>query len=278
MAEFSRTWWGQRFLAALEQFTDAGRLGRGRSYASSGRIPDYGVANGTVTARVRGSINPYFGVYKEPIYRTTITITQISAAKWTGVIRRIASRADLITKLLQQEMPDPIEEVFAAEGVHLLPHSRGDFVTSCSCPDYANPCKHIAGLYYVLAAALDRDPFLLFGLRGLSREELQAELIKSSLGQILASALTREEIPVGPTESFHTRPTKQPAGEPPGQREFWTGAKRLPPPVAPSRARVPALLVKKQGDYPPFWHKDASFIGVMEELYERVRTKSSQMK
>jgi uncharacterized Zn finger protein len=62
-------------------------------------------------------------------------------------------------------------------------------------------------------------------------------------------------------------------------KEFWTGTKRLPTPLATaSQASVPALLIKKQGDYPPFWHKDISFIGVMEELYERVRTKNRQMK
>jgi len=239
------------------------------------------VANGTVKAKVRGSINPYFGVYKEPIYQTTITITQISAASWTRVIQRIASRADFVAKLLQPEMPDSIEEVFAAVDLHLLPHSRGDFVTACSCPDYANPCKHIAGVYYLLAAALDHDLFLLIALRGLSREDLHAELIRSPLGQILASALTTDELPVVPAESYHTRPTKEPAAahlRRASHREFWTGAKRLPPSVTMSQARVPALLVKKQGDYPPFWHKDASFIGVMEEMYDRVRTKNSQMK
>src|SRR5690242_167851 len=100
MAEFSRTWWGQRFIAALEEFTDQARLGRGRSYASNGRILEYTLADGSVTAKVRGSINPYFGVYKEPLYRTTITIKAISSSNWTKVIRRIASRADLVTRLL----------------------------------------------------------------------------------------------------------------------------------------------------------------------------------
>jgi uncharacterized Zn finger protein len=276
--QFSRTWWGQRFIEALEQFTDAGRLGRGRAYARNGRIVDYTVANGAVKAKVRGSINPYYGVYEEPIYSTTIKITQISRSNWTRVIRRIAARADFVAKLLHQEMPDQIEEAFAAEDLHLLPHNQRDFVTTCSCPDYENPCKHIAGVYYLLAAALDRDPFLLFALRGLSREALQAELSRSPLGQILASALTEEELPVVPAASYHTRPKKVPTAVPVSHREFWTGAKRLPPSAPLSPARIPALLVKKQGDYPPFWHKDESFIGVMEELYDRVRTKSSQMK
>ncbi|MFN0070047.1 MAG: SWIM zinc finger family protein [Chloroflexota bacterium] len=278
MPQFSRTWWGQRFIAALERFTDAGRLGRGRSYANTGRILDYTIADGKVEARVRGSINPYFGVYKEPIYQTTIKITQYSTSQWTTIIQRIASRADLITKLLQQAMPDPIEEVFAALDLHLLPGSQSDFVTDCTCPDYANPCKHIAGVYYRLAAALDRDPFLLFMLRGLSREDLVAELSKSPFGKILASALTPDELPVMPAESFHTRPTTVPAPAAATHREFWIGARRLPAPESVSPVRVPALPVKKQGDFPPFWHKDASFLAVMEELYERVRTKSRQMK
>lgn len=278
MAQFGRTWWGQRFIAALEQFTDPVRLGRGRSYASGGRILDHAVAHGTVKARVRGSINPYYGVYKEPVYQTTIAIAPIAAANWTQVIRRIASRADLVTKLLQQEMPDAIEEVFAAMDLHLLPHSRRDFATTCSCPDDANPCKHIAGVCYLLAADLDRDPFLLFALRGLSRDDLHAELIRSPLGQILASALTADEPAVVPTTSYHTLPTKEVVGATASHREFWTGAQRLPPPVALPRVRVPALLVKKQGDYPPFWHQDTSFIDVMEELYDRVRSKSGQMK
>jgi uncharacterized Zn finger protein len=346
MATFGRTWWGQRFLEALAQFTDPGRLGRGRAYANNGRIVEHTLTNGTVHAKVRGSINEYFGVYEEPIYKTTIKITQISPAQWMKVIERIAARADLVTRLLQQEMPDQIEDVFDEEGVHLLPHSQSDFVTTCSCPDWDNPCKHIAGVYYLLAKDLDGDPFVLFELRGLSREALHTELVKSPLGTILASALEPDVVPLEPVDSFHTRPTKLSAanaahtpasstasngtkatggkklssrkkavsgspeatnGDAPADsgaahdstvppdakrpdvpsishREFWAGARRLVPSTATapsassSQARVSALLVKKQGDFPPFWHRANSFIEVMEELYDRVRNKSPQMK
>jgi uncharacterized Zn finger protein len=238
------------------------------------------LANGTVTARVRGSINPYFGVYKEPIYRTTIKIKAISSADWKKAIRHIASRADLVTKLLMNEMPDTIDDAFSGLDLHLLPHSERDFETSCSCPDWANPCKHIAGVYYLLASALDRDPFLMFELRGLSRDDLHAELVRTPLGQILSSALKSEDVPaVEPVESYYTRPAREPDAVVASHKEFWTGAKRLPAPLSTaSQASVPALLIKKQGDYPPFWHKDVSFISVMEELYDRVRTKNRQMK
>jgi uncharacterized Zn finger protein len=280
MAQFSRTWWGQRFIAALEEFTDPARLGRGRSYASGGRIIEYTLSKGTVTAKVRGSINPYFGVYKEPIYKTSITIKAITPNDWSKVIQQIASRADLITKLLMNEMPDTIEDAFSRLGLHLLPHSERDFVTSCSCPDWANPCKHIAGVYYLLASALDNDPFLMFELRGLSRNDLHTELTRTSLGKILASALDAdEEPPVEATTSYYTPAIKEAVAVVESHKEFWAGAKRLPSLQAnTSQSSVPALLIKKQGDYPPFWHKDLSFISVMEELYERVRTKNKQMK
>jgi uncharacterized Zn finger protein len=176
------------------------------------------------------------------------------------------------------EMPDTIEDAFSSLGLHLLPHSQRDFVTKCSCPDYANPCKHIAGVYYLLASALDQDPFVMFELRGLSRDDLRVELARSPLGQILASALVSSDVPVEPVESYYTRPIREPAAVA-SHKEFWTGAKRLPAPLpTTSQASVPALLIKKQGDYPPFWHKDASFISVMEELYDRIRTKNRQMK
>ena len=280
MGQFSRTWWGQRFIEALEEFTDPARLGRGRSYAGGGRIIEYTLSKGTVTARVRGSINPYFGVYKEPIYKTSITIGAISSNNWARVIHQLASRADLVTKLLMNEMPDTIEDAFSELGLHLLPHSERDFETSCSCPDWANPCKHIAGVYYLLASALDTDPFLMFELRGLSRDELHKELARTPLGKILVSALDTEEEPlIEPVTSLYTPPMKESNAVVASHKEFWTGAKRVPAPItSASQSGVSALLIKKQGDYPPFWHKDLSFISVMEELYERVRTKNKQMK
>ncbi len=279
MTAFSRTWWGQRFIAALEAFTDEARLGRGRSYAHNGRILDYTIANGTVTAKVRGSINPYFGVYEEPLYKTTITIKAISPANWNKIIQQITTRADLVTKLLLNEMPDTIEQVFAKLDLHLLPHSQKDFLTKCSCPDSSNPCKHIAGVYYLLASSLDQDPFVMFELRGLSREALHSELAHSPLGQILASGLTPTDPVIEPVTSYYTRPIRQAVPDVTSHKAFWTGAKRLPALQASvSQANVPALLIKKEGDYPAFWPKDNSFIDVMEELYERVRTKNKQMK
>lgn len=274
MAQFSRTWWGKNFIEALEQFTDSGRLSRGRSYASGGKVKSFQIKDGVVTAKVRGSVNPYFGVYKEPLYTTEIEFQPISAAKWSAAIALIASRASLISRLLLNEIPDNIEDSFATLGLHLLPHSKADFKSHCSCPDYSNPCKHIAGVHYLVAAELDRDPFLLFELRGLSRANLHKELVKSPLGMALSAELAAQKSLPTPTETFYTKPELQPTESVSSLRDFWHGAKRLPAlPEPPAQPPVPAILVKKQGDAPPFWHKDSSFIETMEEVYQRVRTK-----
>ncbi len=279
MAAFSRSWWGQRFIEALERFTDPARLGRGRSYARGGRILSYQVEGGVVSAKVRGSVNPYFGVYKEPIYSTTVALKPISRANWTKVIAKLSGRAAPVAKLLLNEMPDDIDDTFGRLELHLLPGDQHDFTTECSCPDWSNPCKHVAGVCYLLASALDRDPFLLFELRGLAREQLRQELAKSPLGQLLASEFDPREAEVQPAQSYYTRPVAEPAPTAVSHKEFWTGARRLPPAIEASPApSVPALLIRKQGDYPPFWPKDQSFIAVMEELYERVRAKSQQMR
>jgi uncharacterized Zn finger protein len=275
MSKFSRTWWGKKFIAVLEQFSDPGRLSRGRSYANNGKVKNFEITGGIVTAQVRGSVNPYFGVYKEPLYITTIEFQAISAAKWAAAIALIASKASFISRLLLNEIPDNIEEEFALLGLNLLPRSRKDFDISCSCPDGGNPCKHIAGVYYLVAAELDRDPFLLFELRGLSRQDLHSELVKSPLGQALSTELQLEQRAPQSVVSCHTRPLIVEPKSLNGLRDFWHGTKRLPPTIEPlPQTLVSGIPVKKQGEFPAFWHRENSFIEAMETLYKQVITKS----
>lgn len=222
----------------------------------------------------RRQVNPYFGVYKEPRYRTAIAPGVIDEASWAKVVARIGSRASLVTRLLLGEMPDDIVATFEAVGTHLLPHAKARPRTTCSCPDDANPCKHVAGLYYVLAAQLDRDPFLMFELRGLPRERLRAELLKTPLGAALATELAGEPPPLVVDPTLFPALTVEPLPALVDPRSFWQPAARLdpePPPVA--APTVAALTIKREGDYPPFWERDGSFVEVMEDLYGRVRRK-----
>lgn len=278
MAKNTRSWWGQAFLEALESVADPGRLSRGRSYASGHRIKSFEMDCEQVTAQVRGNINPYFGVYTEPTYNTEIEFTPISRAKWTAVIAQMASKVSTLSQLLVGEMPDDIEACFDSLGLSLLPRKRSDFKSQCSCPDWGNPCKHVAGVYYRVAAELDRDPLKLFELRGLSREELHDELAKTPLGMALVAELAGPAKEPEAAESLYTQPQLTKIDPATQLKDFWQGQGSLPTAAEqPQSPGVSAILIKKQGDFPPFWDRNNSFIEAMDALYKQVRTKNGAL-
>lgn len=274
MSKYAKTWWGQRFIGALEAFTDSGRLARGRSYSTDNRIKQWVLKDGKVEAKMRGNVNPYFGVYKEPTYKVNVQMTALSDAQWKKVIKILTQRASFIAKLLLNEIPENIETAFAEAGVHLLPNNYKDFKVECSCPDYAVPCKHIAGICYRLAGLFDQDPFLLFEMRGLAPEKLLKELALSPLGKVLSDAKSAETEELQAVESFYTRPIllMTDAGEKISAKGFWHGQQALPKSIESCQpATIPAVLIKKGGDFPAFWQKQNSFLAVMEDFYLRMR-------
>lgn len=272
MSKYAKTWWGQRFIEALEDFTDSGRLQRGRSYSSDNRIKQWLLKEGKVEAKLRGNINPYFGVYKEPTYKVSVQMTHLSAAQWQKIIQKLTQRASFIARLLLNEIPENIETVFADLGVHLLPKDYRDFKVTCNCPDYEVPCKHIAGVCYRLAGQLDQDPFLLFEMRGLAPEKLLQELASSPLGKVLSDAKSGATVELAPVASFYTRPVLTELPQETSLKGFWHGQQPLSKEIEPSQAAtIPAMLIKKGGDFPAFWHKQNSFIEVMEDFYVRMR-------
>ncbi|NOQ64550.1 MAG: hypothetical protein GQ582_08570 [Methyloprofundus sp.] len=268
----SKTWWGTSLLEALEDFTDSGRLQRGRAYAKDHRVLAWAISKGIVMATIRGNINAYFGVYKEPKYKVTVQMTHLTAAQWKKVIAKLSQRASFIAKLLVGEIPENIETVFAEYNTHFLPNSYQDFKVSCNCPDYAVPCKHIAGVCYKLAAILDQNPLLLFEMRGLAPDKLHQELIKTPLGRVLADATTAGNDEVNFADSLYTRPEILSLPKEIDLKQFWHGSSSLPTELPELQAAsIPALVIKKGGDYPLFWQKSGSFITVMEDFYIRVR-------
>ena len=277
MGKYAKTWWGQRFIAALEDFTDSGRLQRGRSYSTDNRIKQWLLQKGKVEAKLRGNINPYFGVYKEPTYKVSVQMTHLSEAQWQKIIQKLTQRASFIARLLLNEVPENIETVFAEVGVHLLPNDYRDFKVACDCPDYEVPCKHIAGVCYRLAGQLDQDPFLLFEMRGLAPEKLLQQLALSPLGKVLSDAKTSATQELVPVDSFYTRPVHTELPQEISLKGFWHGQQPLPKSIEPSQTTtIPALLIKKGGDFPAFWQKQNSFIEVMEDFYVRMRKATSK--
>ena len=272
--KMSKTCWGRRFLEVLESFTEAGRLARGRQYLGSHRVSRWEILGNRVEATIRGKLNPYYGIHEVPVYDTWLQFTPIPHEAWDEALSLIGSRAGYISRLLFNEMPDEIERPLAELGVNLLPSSQSEVASGCSCPDYENPCKHVAALYLLLAGRLDQDPFLLFELRGLSRSELIQRLRATPLGTALASALDEARPQPQSADTFFTRPVEKALPESISPRPFWRGQRKLPAGVEPPPpAAVSGILIRKGGDFPPFWDKDESFVEVMDAFYEQVRKK-----
>jgi uncharacterized Zn finger protein len=154
---------------ALEQRAqlDRNRLPRGRTYARTGAVGEIGVRAGAIMASVQGS--------RAKPYKVTVRVRTYSDQEWEITLATLASRAGHLAALLDGEMPPGVADDLAAANIDLLPVA-GELQPRCSCPDWANPCKHAAAVCYLVADTLDADPFLLFLMRGRGRDTLLAGL------------------------------------------------------------------------------------------------------
>ena len=165
----AESWWSKRFVAVLDDYGLGARMQRGKRYARSGQLLSFEVRPGQLIAQVQGS--------RPTPYLVTVDARPPTQQQWAEVDAALASRVKFAARLLAGEVPPELEEVFAAAGVVLLPTSWGHVDARCSCPDYENPCKHIAATLYVFADQLDTDPWLLLEWRGRSREQVLGPLV-----------------------------------------------------------------------------------------------------
>ena len=238
--QFGQSWWAKRWIAVLESFQIGARLARGRSYARKGQVLSIDVKEGEVTAEVQGS--------RPTPYDVKIQVAQLDKGDWKKLVDGLAGQALFVAKLLAGEMPQDIEKAFEGVGLSLFPQKRNDLKTSCSCPDMSNPCKHIAAVYYLLGEEFDRDPFLIFRLRGLEREKL--------LGELTAHAGT------APKPAEEAEPS-----EPLDPKGFWTSAE-LPAELfgEPTRPPVSAAWPRRLGNF-PFWRGQEHFLDALTAIY-----------
>ncbi len=245
--KFGERWWSRRWIEVLESFGWDNRLQRGRSYARRGQVMNIDVQPGRVAARVQGS-------QRRP-YSVRIEIGPLGHEQWEQVIDALAAQAIFSAQLLSGEMPPDIEEVFRAASVSLFPASY-EVEMSCSCPDWAAPCKHIAAVYYLLAEEFDRDPFLLFALRGRTREQVTEALRDRRAAAIPSAEEAVEEEVVEPLEETIAH--------------FWELGKSLrgfQVTIAPPQ--VETMLLKRLGP-PAFSRRPEAFRGALTLAYASV--------
>jgi uncharacterized Zn finger protein len=250
--QFGKTWWASRWIAALERLVDAGRLARGRSYARSGQVLTLDVGPEGVAAKVQGS--------RPTPYTVSIRFQRLTDEAWEQVADALAAEALYAAKLLSGEMPQDIEQAFAAAGASLFPAARKDLQTDCSCPDWSNPCKHVAAVHYLLGERFDADPFLLFVLRGRSQQWVTEALRARRAGA--APALVEAETAAEPAPATEAAPALADLLD-----SYWA-APELPTTTF-EPAELDALAVKRLGP-PPFAPDSAAFEEQLEMWYRAV--------
>jgi uncharacterized Zn finger protein len=254
---FGENWWAKRWIQAIERFGIDGRISRGRTYARTGKVLAVTVEKGVVRGTVQGS--------RSTPYQVEITVKKLLKLQWKKVAEALSREVFFTARLLAGEMPEQIEEVFAGAGLSLFPAASKDLRTSCTCPDWSNPCKHTAAVYYLVAEEFDRDPFLIFKLRGMEREELM-ELIEAQMKPRNGKRGRRgkesaSEVVLGPP------PAPEPEALPSDPAAFWGSTEPLEPETYDiPEPGIPAVLPKRLGRF-PFWRGQEEFLTAMERIY-----------
>src|SRR5665213_4567216 len=160
----AKTFWGKAWCQNLERYSDySNRLPRGRTYLRNGSVIDLKIGPGAVSAQVMGS----------SLYRITVKIEKVAGAYWQAIARDCARSIDTLVELLQGQLSSSVMERITRLGTGLFPSPK-EISFSCSCPDSAAMCKHVAATLYGIGARLDAEPELLFGLRKVDAKELIA--------------------------------------------------------------------------------------------------------
>ena len=233
--DFGTTWWGRAWVDALERAGPGyeSRLPRGRTYARKGAVRELEVRPGHIAARVVGRTGE--------LYRVDIAVRPHARSEWEQVAQAIAARASHLAALLDGELDPGIVDDAEAVDVQLMPRAS-DLRPDCTCPDWAEPCKHAAAVCYMVATELDRDPFALFLLRGVGREDLISMVRAHRSGTEVATGRAAAAAPEGALASAAWtghRLDDPPAAPPPELAGHRATALSHPGQVAPWEADVP---------------------------------------
>jgi uncharacterized Zn finger protein len=247
--DFGSSWWARRWQAVLEACHMGPRLERGQNYARGGQVRDLEIHKGEVTARVQGT-------RRDP-YEVSLVVDLLTPAECARLAARLREQALFTARLLAGEMPYEIENVFQSAGLELFPNPGRDLSTSCSCPDSANPCKHIAAVYLLLGEVFDNDPFLLFRLRGLDRDQLLDLLTGDKAAKTESALVLSEELPLEAVAFWGGPPPDNVTGE------------VIPPPLA-------APVLHRLGGF-PFWRGQTPLMEVLTPLLSAASARALEL-
>ena len=175
--KLARTWWGKAWNDNLERYSDySNRIGRGSSYVRNGAVLDLKITPGKITALVQGS--------KRKPYQIDIDIQPLSKSTWENITKACEGKIESLQELIEGKFPKALDELFTAKGMGLFPSPK-EISFNCSCPDWANMCKHVAAALYGVGARLDENPGLFFVLCNVNIDELVSKAISQKSETLL---------------------------------------------------------------------------------------------
>lgn len=177
--KIAKSWWGRAWCDNLERYADyESRLSRGKRYVKTGAVIDLSITKGRIQAKVQGS--------RKTPYKVEIRISPLSEERCQEILQKCGKRGETLEKLLSGDFPEELKELFTQRG-GLFPSSR-EISFSCSCPDWALMCKHVAAVLYGIGARLDENPSLFFELRGIEMGRFIDVAIANRVERMLKNA------------------------------------------------------------------------------------------
>ena len=178
--KLAATWWGKAWNDNLERYADyENRIARGRSYVRQGAVLDLQIGEGEVNALVQGSrVKPY---------QVAVAIDPLNPKAWQNIVKACAGNIHSLQDLVCGKFPQSLADLFTAKGTGLFPTPR-EITFGCSCPDWADMCKHVAAVLYGIGVRFDEDPTLFFRLRQVNIDDLITDALHQTSDELLGRA------------------------------------------------------------------------------------------
>ncbi|MCE5223023.1 SWIM zinc finger family protein [bacterium] len=243
--QFCEEWWGKRWMEIIESYHLGERLARGKRYARTGQVIEINFMPGKIKASVQGSQhNPY---------QVEISVKIWTKKEWDLFFTFIKSDPLLLSQMISGKLTPDLEKKLYSRGINLFPVKYTDFTTDCSCPDWSNPCKHVAAVFFLITEYLDKNPLILFEMRGKDQSEIIENLLPTNSEKELIptkSVVNSKECPLS-------------------VERFWESDQDIQDPIYYTKQmEFDALLIHQMGSF-PLWQANDDFFGWWESLYQQ---------
>ncbi len=156
IVRFCHTWWGEKWLQALDNIDFSNRLPRGQRYARNGSVDKIEIDGSSIDARVKGT--------RPRPYKVSLKLWKFTQKEKKAITRLITDSPYYLSQLEARILPSELYDDLVKMGIKVFPETWKDLSMKCSCPDWAVPCKHLAAVVYIIANEIDKNPFIVFSL------------------------------------------------------------------------------------------------------------------